>query len=67
MYMPEVDAAKAVQKPNLVPGFIHKRPQFGPRSDTESSKSFQEPQPSAQGPFWTDEGRQIGAAMLHMA
>ncbi|WP_210243179.1 hypothetical protein, partial [Mesorhizobium sp. B2-8-3] len=49
VHVPEVDASKAVQKPNLVPRFIHKHPQFGLRSDPESSKSFQEPQPQVSG------------------
>src|SRR5215217_8176665 len=37
--------SRAMQKPNLVSYFVHEHPQFGLRSDPESSKSFQEPQP----------------------
>jgi len=45
-HVPEVDAFKATQKPNLVSHFVHKQPQFGLTRDAESSKSFQEPQPN---------------------
>uniref|UniRef100_UPI001AEE8C64 hypothetical protein n=1 Tax=Mesorhizobium silamurunense TaxID=499528 RepID=UPI001AEE8C64 len=45
-HVPEVDALKTIQKPNLVSQFVHQQPQFGLRRDPESSKSFQEPQPS---------------------
>lgn len=43
-HVPEVDAFKAIQKPNLVSYFVHKQPQFSWRREAESSKSFQEPQ-----------------------
>ena len=42
-HLPEVDALKTIQKPNLASHFVHQHPQFGLRRDPESSKSFQEP------------------------
>lgn len=52
-HVPQVDAFKAIQKPNLVSHFVHKQPQLGLRRDPESSKSFQEPQAN-----WTPTGIQ---------
>ncbi|AEH89991.1 hypothetical protein Mesop_5580 [Mesorhizobium opportunistum WSM2075] len=43
--MPELDTVEIIQNPNLTSHFVHEHTQFWLRRDTESSKSFQEPQP----------------------